>query len=230
MIPFLKITYAKKAPPFAKIDNIEQILTKHYGTIYTDLDKYQSEVLEKEKETSGESGLPGTEFIKFDGQNQVVQRVRLSDESFHEQSYFMQALLPFFIEGAVIVEPSPFWNYFLVYEQSTQKLMALFTVYEAHLSMDRYRTKVSQVLVLPSYQRRGIASRVYELIYREYRLNDPRCFQLMVEDAAEDFQKVQDICQAKVMLEYLAELSGQESEDQQARRFHPIPAAITTAE
>ena len=53
--------------------------------------------------------------------------------------------------------------------------MALFTVYEAHLSFDRYRTKVSQVLVMPSYQRRGIASRVYDLIYTEYRENDAKC-------------------------------------------------------
>lgn len=186
MIPFLKVTYAKKAPPFAKIDDIEQLLTKHFGTIYTDLDKYQTEVLAKEK--TSEVSMPGTEYITNEEQNQVVQRVRLSEGSFsNEQNYFMQALLPFFIEGAVIVEPSPFWNYFMVYEKSSQKLMALFTVYEAHLSMDRYRTKVSQVLVLPPYQRRGIASRVYELIYKEYRINDSRCFQLMVEDAAEEF-------------------------------------------
>lgn len=40
---------------------------------------------------------------------------------------------------------------------------------------------------MPSYQRRGIASRVYDMIYTEYRENDNKCFQLMVEDAAEDF-------------------------------------------
>ena len=111
----------------------------------------------------------------------------------------MQALLPFFIEGAVVVEPTPYWNYFIVYQRSTQRMMALFTVYEAHLSCDRYRTKVSQVLVLPTYQRRGIASRVYDLIYTEYRENDSRCFQLMVEDAADDFQKLQDISHAKIL-------------------------------
>lgn len=75
----------------------------------------------------------------------------LSDATFHEQNFFIQALLPFFIEGAVTVEPSPFWNNFMVYQKSTSKLMALFTVYEAHLSFDRHRTKVSQVLVLPPY-------------------------------------------------------------------------------
>ena len=80
-----------------------------------------------------------------------MHRLRLSDPTFHQQNFYMQALLPFFIEGAVIVEPSPFWNYFLVYQKSTSKIMAFFTVYEAHLSFDKYRTKVSQVLVLPPY-------------------------------------------------------------------------------
>ena len=44
-------------------------MTKHYGTIYTDVDKYQSEVLEKEKETNSDGDsckLPGTEYAKFD--------------------------------------------------------------------------------------------------------------------------------------------------------------------
>ena len=172
-------------------------MTKHYGSVYTDLEKYQTEVLDKEKDEGMQ--LPGTEYQSFEDQDQVVHRVRLTDESFREQNFFTQALLPFFIEGAVIVDPSPFWNYFMVYQKSTKNLMAIFTVYEAHLSFDRYRTKVSQVLVLPPYQRRGIASRIYELIYTEYREKDSRCFQLMVEDAAEEFQKVQDICHARVL-------------------------------
>ena len=60
-IPFLKVTYKKKAPPFAKIDDIEQLLTKHYGTIYTDLSKYESEVLAVE-EAATDNLMPGTEF------------------------------------------------------------------------------------------------------------------------------------------------------------------------
>ena len=67
MIPFLKVTYAKKAPPFAKIDDIGQILTKHFGTVYTDLDKYQAEVLAKEK--TSEVSMPGTEYITFEEEN-----------------------------------------------------------------------------------------------------------------------------------------------------------------
>ena len=69
--------------------------------------------------------------------------MRLSDTTFHEQNFYAQALLPFFIEGASPVEPSPFWNYFLVYAAESNDLVGLFTVFEAHLTFDQYRTKVS---------------------------------------------------------------------------------------
>ena len=46
LIPFVSVTYEKKAPLLvAKIDDIEEMLRKHYGTIYTDKDKYVQEVL-----------------------------------------------------------------------------------------------------------------------------------------------------------------------------------------
>ena len=45
LIPFVNVTYEKKAPLFAKIDDIEEMIRKHYGTIYTDKDKFVQEVL-----------------------------------------------------------------------------------------------------------------------------------------------------------------------------------------
>ena len=57
LIPFVKIAYTRKAPPFAKIDDVEQLLTKHYGTIYLDLAKYEAEVLAVEN--AADFGVPG---------------------------------------------------------------------------------------------------------------------------------------------------------------------------
>ena len=61
-----------------------------------------------------------------------LQKVSLSDETFHEQSFYLQSLLPFFIDGASVIEPSPFWQYFLIYDSQTQELLAFATVFEAH--------------------------------------------------------------------------------------------------
>jgi ribosomal protein S18 acetylase RimI-like enzyme len=48
------------------------------------------------------------------------------------------------------------------------------------------RLKISQVLVLPPFQRRGIASAMYQMVFDLYR-QEPKCFQIVVEDAADDF-------------------------------------------
>ena len=64
LIPYVKIAYTRKAPPFAKIDDVEQLLTKHYGTIYTDLAKYQAEVLDLE--IAADFGVPGSEYKRCD--------------------------------------------------------------------------------------------------------------------------------------------------------------------
>lgn len=79
-----------------------------------------------------------------------VHRICLTHPAFQEQNICIQALLPFFIEGASPLEPCPNWHYFLIYGHSGQ-LMAIFTVYEAHLTLDKVRAKVSQVLVLQPY-------------------------------------------------------------------------------
>ena len=66
LIPYVKIAFTRKAPPFAKIDDIEQLLTKHYGTIYTDLAKYTAEVLEPE---TTELPVPGSQFKSYESED-----------------------------------------------------------------------------------------------------------------------------------------------------------------
>jgi len=52
MIPLVQISYSKKAPLFAPIDDIEAKLRNHYGAIFTDPVKFEQEVLNKEEKMS----------------------------------------------------------------------------------------------------------------------------------------------------------------------------------
>jgi len=74
-------------------------------------------------------------------------------------------VLPFFIDGASQIDANRYWKYFLVYEQNTDKLVALCTVFEAYHNAEKFRLKISQVLVLPPYQRRAIGGKLYEIVY-----------------------------------------------------------------
>ena len=63
LIPYMTISYKKKVEGlFAKVDDIEAMLTKHYGTVYTDKDKFVKEVLDHEKKTWA---MPGEKFIEL---------------------------------------------------------------------------------------------------------------------------------------------------------------------
>lgn len=136
-----------------------------------------------------------------------MRKACLGDETFHELSFYLQAFLPFFIEGASVIEPCLFWNYFLIYEQESGILIGFTTVYEAHHSFERFRTKISQFIVLPPYQKRGFGQHLYSIIYNHYSRDQPKCFQIIVEDPSEDFQKILDLVNIKTYLSYNKDLS-----------------------
>lgn len=73
----------------------------------------------------------------------------------------MQSLLPFLIDGASVIEPGAFWQYFLIYDAETLDLLGFATVFEAHLTAVKFRAKISQVLVLPPYQKQGLGHVLY---------------------------------------------------------------------
>jgi histone acetyltransferase 1 len=74
------------------------------------------------------------------------------------------------------------------------------TLYEAYQNAEKMRMKISQVLVMPPFQRQGIASALYRMVYDMYRLNNEKCVEIIVEDAADDFQRIQDIVNSEVLL------------------------------
>ena len=60
------------------------------------------------------------------------------------------------------------------------------------------RVRISQFLVLPPYQQLGHGSAMYQAIYAEI-LADPTVFELSVEDPSEEFDKLRDINDWKVL-------------------------------
>lgn len=118
----------------------------------------------------------------------------------------LQCILPFFISSASQITPSDFWNYFIIYEETSGSLVAFATVFDSHITAIKFRSRISQVLVLPPYQKKGLGSQLYRSIYNFYTENSPHCFQLTVEDSADDFQRLQDTCNVKVYLDANKEL------------------------
>jgi Histone acetyl transferase HAT1 N-terminus len=141
LIPFLSISFADKAPAFANVDDIKGKFEKHYGRIYENAADFTR--LVKDEETFTPVGEKLGAITLSNGRECNLYKVSLADESFHEQSYYMQSLLPFFINGASPIEPGPFWQYFIIYDAKTNDLLAYATVFEAHQTAIRFRAKIS---------------------------------------------------------------------------------------
>lgn len=61
-----------------------------------------------------------------------------------------------------------------------------------------YKLRISQFIVLPTYQRLGIGSTLLENMY-QYYLNDKKCTEITVEDPSDDFQQMKDALDIKLI-------------------------------
>jgi len=75
MIPFIQISYLKKAPAFANIDNIEEKFQKHFGRFYEKAEDY-IKILKQEENYE----FPGYILSANDGK--IISKVSLDDEKF----------------------------------------------------------------------------------------------------------------------------------------------------
>ena len=157
LFPHISLSYSKKAPAFAKVDNLHEKLEKHWGKYYDSQETFQ-QILAEEEKLGPPPGVKLQDF-SLNGSNYTMYKVGLEDESFHEQSFYLQCALPFFIDGASQIDPSPFWKYYIIYSKAEESkegskrgdIVAYATVFEAHQTAVKFRAKVSQVLVLPTY-------------------------------------------------------------------------------
>jgi histone acetyltransferase 1 len=60
------------------------------------------------------------------------------------------------------------------------------------------RLRISQFLILPNYQRGGHGSALYQSIYADI-VNDPTILELTVEDPSEEFDKLRDVNDYKIL-------------------------------
>lgn len=77
--------------------------------------------------------------------------------------------------------------------------MAYATTFDEFLKVPKAPLTISQVLVLPPYQKFGIGSTLLETIYSFY-LRVKKCLTMIVEDPAEDFQRMKDALDIKMIL------------------------------
>lgn len=79
------------------------------------------------------------------------------------------------------------------------KLVAYATTFDEFHKVPKAPLTISQVLVLPPYQKFGIGGTLLETIYNYY-LRMQKCLCMIVEDPADDFQRMKDALDIKMIL------------------------------
>ncbi|XP_018011951.1 histone acetyltransferase type B catalytic subunit [Hyalella azteca] len=106
----------------------------------------------------------------------------------------LQMFTMFYVDAASYIDTSDHkWNYFIAYEQYQSSdgnpmyaFVGFTTVYEFYGYPEHVRPRISQMLVLPPFQKKGIASGMLQAIYNKY-IDDPKVLTVSVEDPSAIF-------------------------------------------
>lgn len=119
---------------------------------------------------------------------------------YHER---LQTFLLWFVDAAsFICIDDDKWNFYLVFEKYVLNGNPMYaiagyaTVYHYYAYPNKIRPRISQMLVLPPFQRCGIGAELLQSVYHQYMCN-PEVLDITVEDPSESFTRLRDYVDAK---------------------------------
>ncbi|CAM4791465.1 unnamed protein product [Rotaria magnacalcarata] len=111
----------------------------------------------------------------------------------------------------------PNWVIYLLYQQYQNDNgqicyapIGFITVYLYYAYPEKRRPRVSQVLILPPYQRKGHGRRLLTAIYNDLR-KDSRVQDITAEDPSDEFVALRDLVSLELCHKYLPDLFSKES-------------------
>lgn len=212
---YFNIKYSKKVDDVysdgVKADDVEKALAAlvEDGCYYTNMEEYKKVVKAK-----SESFKPfGEKIDEFEinpgtsGSSARTFEVYMSDINDKEFLKFHSRLESFsfwFIDAFSRVEHDPLWLFFIVYEKYSNNnnetryaTAGYFTVYQYYSYPQFIRPRISQILVLPPFQKLGIASRLIEHTTYNYFVPKENVADITYEEPTDIVQHIRSVVDAK---------------------------------
>uniref|UniRef100_A0A1A9VNB3 Histone acetyltransferase type B catalytic subunit n=1 Tax=Glossina austeni TaxID=7395 RepID=A0A1A9VNB3_GLOAU len=119
----------------------------------------------------------------------------------------LQTFVLWFIDAASYIDVDDAqWAFFLCYEKYKTDngdwlyaVVGYTTVYEYYAYPQHIRPRVSQMLVLPPFQKLGVGTIFLETIYKYYQ-NQKNVLDITVEDPSDDFQRMRSFVDARLCM------------------------------
>ncbi|KAJ8973360.1 hypothetical protein NQ317_001405 [Molorchus minor] len=202
-----------------KVDDIMQSLDSWLPTGYTTELKQFEEAVKNEKHDVmfGEVLMDFKDKLecklfpyKNVHSNYKISLCDVNDAEFQEYHKRFETFIVWFIDGASYIDLSDErWMLFYVYEEFMhpekkeiyRTPIGYCSVYKFLAYPDKVRARISQFFIMPSHHRRGIGSKLYNVVVDKLR-SLPEVIDITVEEPTNVFQKIRDFsdCQ-KVMQE-----------------------------
>ena len=197
LLPLLKTCFA------APSDEGEEPEIPEDGTVWTS----KAAVFDKWLKEDVDFKPCGEKVFEFENNDSVfeVYRSTFATPRFKQFHRRIQPFVLFMIEGgSFIEEDDERWEMFCIYErgdadQIKYRFVGYTTCYSYFLYPDRIRKRISQFIVLPPYQNRGIGGTVYRFLYLRFR-DDPLIVDITVEDPTEGFADMRTRSDLRLLL------------------------------
>ncbi|XP_054712533.1 histone acetyltransferase type B catalytic subunit-like [Uloborus diversus] len=210
LFPYFGMKYREKVKSSItggiEADDVYKIICdKQEFDMCTDLEEF-SAALEKES-----SFVPYGQMLEsFNIKNELdenetfeIYRADLTDSGFQEYHKRMQTLILWLIDAASFIDQEDDrWDCFVLHQKVEDDgvvhypFVGYMTVYRYYAYPKKTRPRISQMLVLPTYQKRGLGSKLLESVCNWY-IQDPEVLDITVEDPSEEFVRIRDCVDCK---------------------------------
>jgi histone acetyltransferase 1 len=161
--------------------------------------------MEKKAKTFEPAGEMIEEFKTDDGRSFQIHLCESSTANFQKYHARMESFIFWYIDASSRIDHDERWRFFVVYEKFENSegetrfaSVGYASVYCYFHYPDKVRPRISQFLILPPFQRKGIGSKLLQKIYQYYQSQENVC-DITVEDASEDFQRLRNTIDARML-------------------------------
>jgi len=116
----------------------------------------------------------------------------------------METFIMWYIDAASFIDPDDEkWKFFVMFEkyktsdgQTSYAFVGYATVYNFYCYPENIRPRVAQMIILPPYQRQGLAVELLSTVYSHYRTMR-NVVEITVEDPSDNFEVLRDFVDAR---------------------------------